>query len=87
MTLSAVVTVHLNAVDVLCPTAHQLPAEPNIADPASTTAPIHDPSLIKAPGGYFVYSSSHLGSFYQSDNLEQWRYASLGQVFEALPDG
>ena len=60
------------------------PLNPNIADPASTTAPIHDPSLIKAPGGYFVYSSSHLGSFYQSDNLEQWRLA--GQVFQALPD-
>lgn len=57
---------------------------PNIADPTSTTSPIHDPSLINANGSYYVYSSSDLGSFYQSDNLRDWRLS--GQVFDALPD-
>ena len=56
---------------------------PNVADPKTITSPIHDPSLIKSEDAYFVYSSSHLGSFYRSDNLREWRLA--GQVFEALP--
>ena len=56
---------------------------PNVADPKTITSPIHDPSLIKSEDAYFVYSSSHLGSFYRSDNLREWHLA--GQVFEALP--
>ena len=57
---------------------------PNIADPDSQTSPIHDPSLIRANGRYYVYSSSNLGSFYESEDLRQWRLA--GQVFDALPE-
>ena len=57
---------------------------PNIADPTSATSPVHDPSLINANGSYYVYSSSELGSFYRSEDLEEWRL--VGQVFDALPD-
>ena len=57
---------------------------PNIADPTSATSPVHDPSLINANGSYYVYSSSELGSFYRSEDLEEWHL--VGQVFDALPD-
>lgn len=57
---------------------------PNIANPTSATSPVHDPSMINANGSYYVYSSSELGSFYRSEDLEEWRL--VGQVFDALPD-
>jgi arabinan endo-1,5-alpha-L-arabinosidase len=57
---------------------------PNIADASTATSPIHDPTLIKADDRYYVFSSSDLGSFYQSHNLQQWQFG--GEVFTTLPD-
>lgn len=59
------------------------PVSPNIADLTSDVSPIHDPSMIKVKGAYYLYSSSDLGSFYRSENMREW--VLEGEVFAQFP--
>ena len=58
-------------------------ANDNIVDLQSTTSPIHDPTIIAENDTYYVFSSSPLGSFYTSTDLQSWRHA--GEVFTDIP--
>ncbi|MCH2171900.1 arabinan endo-1,5-alpha-L-arabinosidase [Myxococcota bacterium] len=55
----------------------------NIVNAGSDISPIHDPSMIKADGSYYIYSSSQLGSFYTSSNMRDWSMA--GTIFDEIP--
>ena len=57
---------------------------PNVVDNDAATSPIHDPSIEHFDDRYYVYSSSALGSFYQSADLTNWQ--ASGAVFDAMPD-
>jgi arabinan endo-1,5-alpha-L-arabinosidase len=56
----------------------------NVVDNGTASSPIHDPSIEHFDGRYYVYSSSALGSFYQSADLRNWQ--ASGAVFDAMPD-
>ena len=57
---------------------------PNVVDNDAATSPIHDPSIEHFDDRYYVYSSSALGSFYQSADLTNWQ--ASGAVFDTMPD-
>ena len=56
---------------------------PSIVDIGSAASPIHDPTIERFEDRYYVYSSSALGSFYQSSDLKTWRRS--GEVFDEIP--
>lgn len=64
--------------------AQQCTPTQNIVDLTSDASPIHDPTIIRESGRYYVFSSSALGDFYSSENLREWEYG--GAVFDELPD-
>lgn len=55
----------------------------NIVNLSSQVSPIHDPSMIKEKSQYYNYSSSDLGSFYTSPDMQNWTLA--GTVFDEIP--
>lgn len=61
----------------------QCDLNPSIVDVSSDTSPIHDPTIIAVEDRYYIYSSSALGSFYQSSDLVRWQHA--GEVFTHIP--
>lgn len=59
------------------------PITPNIVNQASDVYSIHDPTMIKENGAYYLFSSSDLGNIHTSQDFENWQISST--VFSEVP--